>query len=66
MVWSDKISRPYEDLFDVLDETVSKTAATVAGRMEDASIVAARRRPPDNIEAFECFRRGWIIIGSEG
>jgi adenylate cyclase len=42
----------------VLDETVSKIAATVAGRMEDASIVAARRRPPDNIEAFECLLRG--------
>jgi adenylate cyclase len=43
---------------DVLDETLSKTAATVVGRMEDASIVAARRRPPYNIEAFECYLRG--------
>ncbi len=58
VVWSDKISRPFEDLFDVLDETVSKIAATVAGRMEDASIVAARRKPPQNIEAFECLLRG--------
>jgi class 3 adenylate cyclase len=58
VVWSDKITRPFEDMLDVLDETVSKIAATVAGRMEDASIVAARRRPPDNIEAFECLLRG--------
>ncbi len=58
VVWSDKISRPFEDLFDMLDETVSKIAATVAGRMEDASIVAARRKPPENIEAFECLLRG--------
>ena len=58
VVWSDKITRPFEDLLNVLDETVSKIAATVAGRMEDASIVAARRRPPDNIEAFECLLRG--------
>jgi adenylate cyclase len=58
VVWSDKITRPFEDLTDVLDETVSKIAATVAGRMEDASIVAARRRPPDKIEAFECYLRG--------
>jgi tetratricopeptide (TPR) repeat protein len=49
---------PFEDLWDTLDEVVSKIAATVVGRMEDASIVAARRRPPDNIEAFECFLRG--------
>jgi adenylate cyclase len=58
VVWSEKITRPFEDLLDVLDETVSKIAATVAGRMEDASIVTARRRPPDNIEAFECLLRG--------
>jgi class 3 adenylate cyclase/TolB-like protein len=58
VVWSDKINRPFEDLLDVLDETVPKIAATVVGRVEDASIVAARRRPPDNIEAFECLLRG--------
>jgi adenylate cyclase len=58
VVWSDKIARPFENLLDMLDETVSKIAATVAGRMEDASIVAARRRPPDNVDAFECLLRG--------
>jgi TolB-like protein/class 3 adenylate cyclase/Flp pilus assembly protein TadD len=58
VVWSDKITRPFDDVLDVLDETVSKIAATVAGRLEDASIAAARRRPPENIEAFECFLRG--------
>ena len=58
VVWSDKVTRPFETLLDTLDEAVSKIAATVVGRMEDASIVTARRRPPDNIEAFECFLRG--------
>ena len=59
IVWSDKISRPFEDLLDVLDETVSKIAATVVARVEDASIVAARRRSPDEYgEAFECYLRG--------
>jgi TolB-like protein len=58
VVWSDKINRPFDELLDMLDQTVSKIAATVAGRVEDASMVAARRRPPDNIEAFECLLRG--------
>jgi tetratricopeptide (TPR) repeat protein len=58
VVWSDKLVRPFENLLDLLDETVAKIAATVAGRMEDASIVAARRRPTDNVEAFECLLRG--------
>ena len=58
VVWSDKIARPFEDLLDMLDVTVSKIAATIVGRIEDASMVAARRRPPENIEAFECLLRG--------
>jgi lipoprotein NlpI len=58
VVWSDKMTRPFEDVLDLLDRTVAKIAATVAGRMEDASMVAVRRRPPDNIEAFECLLRG--------
>jgi adenylate cyclase len=58
VIWSDKVTRPFENLLDILDETVAKIAATVAGRIEDAGIVAARRRAPDNIQAFECLLRG--------
>jgi hypothetical protein len=58
VVWSDRITRPFGELLDVIDSTVSKIAATVAGRMDDASTVAARRRPPENITAFECLLRG--------
>jgi len=58
VVWSDKITRPFEEVLDLLDETSPKIAATVAGRMEDASMVAARRRPPENVTAFECLLRG--------
>jgi TolB-like protein/class 3 adenylate cyclase len=58
LLWSDKITRPFEDLLEVLDEVVSKIAATVAGRVEGTSMAVARRRPPDNIEAFDCLLRG--------
>ena len=34
--------RPFDELLDLLDQTVAKIAATVVGRMEDASMVAAR------------------------
>jgi class 3 adenylate cyclase/TolB-like protein/Flp pilus assembly protein TadD len=58
VVWSDRITRPFGELMDVIDGTVSKIAATVVGRIDDASMVAARRRPPENITAFECLLRG--------
>jgi class 3 adenylate cyclase/TolB-like protein len=58
VVWSDKISRPFAELLDLLDKTAARIAATVFGRMEDAGMVTARRRPPENMSAFECFLRG--------
>ncbi len=58
VVWSDKLERPAEEFWTALDETASKIAATVVGRLEDASLVALRRRAPESYEAFECVLRG--------
>ena len=58
VLWSDKIVRPFAELLDFLDQTAAKIAATVCGRLEDASMVAARRKPPENMTAFECLLRG--------
>jgi adenylate cyclase len=58
VVWSDKIMRPFGELLDVLDEVVKKIAATVFGRLEDANMVLARRKAPQNMTALECLMRG--------
>jgi adenylate cyclase len=58
VVWSDKIARPFTELLDLLDRTAAKIAATVFGRVEDAGMITARRKPPENMSAFECFLRG--------
>lgn len=58
MVWSDKIQRPFDELLDVLDEVTSRIAATVCGRVLDSSLVAARRKAPENMSALECLFRG--------
>ena len=58
VVWVDKIVRPFDQLLHLLDETVGKIAASVFRRTEDASMVAARRKLPENMTAFECLLRG--------
>ena len=58
VVWSDKILRPFDELLVLLDEIVRKIAATVFGRVEGANLVLARRKPPENMTAFECLLRG--------
>ncbi|KLK91482.1 hypothetical protein AA309_19695 [Microvirga vignae] len=58
VVWSDKITRPFTEVLDLLDSVAARIAATVFGRMEDASMITARRKPPENMSAFECLLRG--------
>jgi adenylate cyclase len=58
VVWSDKIHRPFDDILALLDETAAKIAATVSGRMEDVAMVAARRKLPENMTAFDYLLRG--------
>ncbi len=58
VVWSDKIQRSFEEILALIDETSAKIAATVSGRMEDAAMIAARRKPPENMTAFDYLLRG--------
>jgi class 3 adenylate cyclase/TolB-like protein len=58
VVWSDRLAQPFNELLDLLDKTAAKIAATVFGRMEDASMITARRKQPENMSAFECLLRG--------
>ena len=58
VVWTDKLFTSAKELWASLDETAAKIAATVVGRIEEASMIALRRRPSENYEAFECMLRG--------
>ena len=58
MIWSDRFERPFETLLETLDEIVAHIAATVIGRLEEADIVAARRRRPGSMSAYDCHLRG--------
>ncbi|ATU94654.1 adenylate/guanylate cyclase domain-containing protein [Phyllobacterium zundukense] len=58
VIWSDKIQRSFEEIFALVDETAAKIAATVSGRMENAAMIAARRKPPENMTAFDYLLRG--------
>ncbi|HEY5684695.1 MAG TPA: adenylate/guanylate cyclase domain-containing protein [Acidimicrobiia bacterium] len=58
VVWSDRVSLPFEELVEGLDELVARIAATVLGRIQDADIASARRMRPDSMTAYEFHLRG--------
>lgn len=58
LVWSDRLSQPFEALVEGLDEVVSRIASTVLGRVEESDIAAARRMKPESMTAYEFHLRG--------
>ncbi len=57
-VWSDRLDQPLATIWEAMDQLTARVAATVFGRIEEADMVAARRRPPASLDAYECYLRG--------
>jgi TolB-like protein/class 3 adenylate cyclase/tetratricopeptide (TPR) repeat protein len=57
-VWADRFEGTFEDVFAFQDEVTVKAVAAIAPRVERAEIERARRRPPGNTDAYDCYLRG--------
>jgi TolB-like protein/class 3 adenylate cyclase len=57
-VWADRLTRRFENVFDLMDEMIAKVAATILGRVEADAIELARRKPPANMTAYDYMLRG--------
>ncbi|WP_373084866.1 adenylate/guanylate cyclase domain-containing protein [Sneathiella sp.] len=57
-VWADRMTRQFDDLFDLLDEMTTRIAATILGRVEADAIETARRKPPENMNGYDFMLRG--------
>jgi class 3 adenylate cyclase/Tfp pilus assembly protein PilF len=58
VVWNDRLSQPFDELAEQLDEVVSRIASTVLGRIEESDIAAVRRLKPESMTAYEFHLRG--------
>ncbi|ANY81209.1 hypothetical protein BB934_25810 [Microvirga ossetica] len=57
-LWAERYDRAIEDVFAVQEEIAQSIVATVAQRVRDEGEVAARRRPPEDIRAYDLFLKG--------
>jgi adenylate cyclase len=57
-VWSERYNRQLEDIFAIQDDIARGIVATVARRVLEDSEAAARRRPPQDIRAYDLFLQG--------
>jgi adenylate cyclase len=53
-VWAERYDRQLEDIFAIQDEMTHAIVATLPGRVEAATHDRAKRKPTDNMAAYEC------------
>ena len=53
-VWAERYDRELEDIFAIQDEMTCAIVATLPGRVEAATHERAKRKPTDNMAAYEC------------
>jgi TolB-like protein len=57
-LWAERFDRPFEDVFVVQDEIARGVVATIAQRIKEEAEVVARRRPPQDMRAYDLFLQG--------
>ena len=60
-LWAERYDRPLEDVFAIQDEVARGIVATVATRVLEESELAARRRPPRDMRAYDLFLQGYRL-----
>ena len=64
-LWAERYDRPLEDVFAIQDEIARGIVATVAARVLEESEIAARRRPPRDVRAYDLFLQGYRLSDTD-
>ncbi len=57
-LWAERYDRALEEIFEVQDELLQAIASAIPGAIDRQALEQARRKPPENLTAYECELRG--------
>src|SRR5262249_58556954 len=57
-LWAERYDRDLQDVFAVQDDVTRTIVSTLAIRLEDEGLAAAKRKPPENMQAYDYWLRG--------
>ncbi len=57
-LWAERYDRDLSDIFAVQDEITASVSAAILPTMERSERERAARKPPDSLDAWECYHRG--------
>jgi tetratricopeptide (TPR) repeat protein len=57
-LWADRFEGGFEDIFDLQDQVTASVVGAIAPRLEQAEIERAKRKPTENLDAYDYFLQG--------
>src|SRR5215475_9815698 len=57
-LWADRFEGAIEDVFELQDQVTASVVGAITPRLEQAEIERARRKPTENLDAYDLFLRG--------
>jgi tetratricopeptide (TPR) repeat protein len=57
-LWADRFDGGLEDIFELQDQVTARVVGAISPRLEQAEIERVRRKPTENLDAYDYFLRG--------
>jgi TolB-like protein/tetratricopeptide (TPR) repeat protein len=57
-LWADRFEGAFEDIFDLQDHVTSSVVGAIAPKLQHEEIKRARRKPTENLDAYDYYLRG--------
>jgi TolB-like protein/class 3 adenylate cyclase/Tfp pilus assembly protein PilF len=57
-LWADRFDGALEDVFELQDQVTSSVVAAIAPKLEQAEIERSKRKPTNNLDAYDYYLRG--------
>jgi adenylate cyclase len=58
-LWADRFDGSLEDVFELQDQVTTSVVGAIAPKITQAEMERARRKPAGNLDAYDCFLRGF-------
>jgi TolB-like protein/class 3 adenylate cyclase len=57
-IWADRFEGGFEDVFQLQDQVTASVVGAIAPKLEQAEIERSRRKPTENLQAYDYYLRG--------
>ena len=61
-LWADRFDGSVDDIFELQDQVTSSVVNAIAPKLEQAEIERAKRKPTENLDAYDHFLRGMSVL----